>query len=727
MEQSYSSTQFPTVASSTAIGGASAWADVNNIKVDDAAYAWWGAFGGGQQSAISASVFGFPPIPPSAIIDGIMVTIEGSQFSAYGDIALNIAGAALKDKGTLNTTYGGPTDKWGLTTITPAHIANLAVTVSVGDVSGGDAYTQIEHLKVTVYWHIEPVNIPADVPTRVAYKVYSRAKKYLGELPSVKSILAFPQDINAAGSLLDITCAKDLRNVTTVEPLLTESGLDLLTEDDHIILAEDTDLLVTTGNSPDDAMFKNSNIIKAWLFDYWHPNGKLMFTGQVNRVSFSYGSSSDYVNLKVYSEGHDLANYIARGYPFTYVTDVSQAASNSTTVYSMSGDKGAGWSLGGQTFRTGAAVTNIGAITLRLQGSATVEIDLHDDAGNYLGTTSKVVNTGGVAANEVFEFASLIDVLPNSNYQFRVWIGSGQSITIHYQSTDVYANGTRLESIYGGGSGGGDFYATTGDLYFVTASGTPTTTTTYSSQDPITGTMDKILLDYNNRGGKIKKRTFVAAGITITYTFNMATILDAMKKMVDISPMGTYAYVDLGLSVMDIKKVGVTPDFKVVKGRDLNKLEIALTTEQVDNYLLFTGGETAGVNLYRDYTNAASVTNYGLRTVAQSDNRVTLAATADALGSAFIAENSEEQHETQITVPNKLMDITLLEPGKTIGFRNFGNFIDLLVLQIVRREYTPDAVTITLGRLPVVLSYEVQNIRRELLNEQTAKNPASPS
>lgn len=728
MQENYSSTQLPTVASTGGGGkfGGDPWTNPNNILTDDSSSASWGAYMGGQTSWISGSSFAFPALPDDAVIDGILVYIEGSQLGAYGDVSLNIAGTTYKSIGALNGNFGGSTDLWGAAIIDPADIAGLSVLVSVGDVSGGDAITSIEHLKATVYWHIESTTAPADVPTRVVYKVYSRDGNYLGELPDVSSKLSLAQDINSAGTVIDISCAKDLRNVTEVEPLLTEAGDPILTEDDHIIYAELTEMLIAAGSAEDEALFKNSNRIAAWLYNYWYPNGKLIFSGQVNRVSFGYGANTGYVNLRVFSDGHDLANYIARGYPFTYTTDVSQTSSGSSktlTFYSMGG-----WQTYGQTWRTGGSVSNLGAITLRVQGTARLKINVQDaPGGNLIGSITLDVNSPGVWQDLRFELSQLLDVLPNTTYFFSLWLDKGQSLLIATSASDVYANGTLYQSDYSGGSGGGSFVPITGDMYFITASGLPTTTTTYSTQDPITGMMDKILLDYNNRGGYIKKRDFTAAGYNLTYTFNMATILDVMKKVIDMSPRGYYAYIDLGTAEMDIAAVSTTPDFTVVNGNDIDAAEIALTTEQVKNYLLFTGGEVSGSNLYRDYSDPDSAAYYGIRTATQSDNRVTLAATADAIGNSFIQENASEQHETQITVLNKHIDITQLVPGKTIGFKNFDNFIDQLVLQIVRREYTPETVTLTLGRLPVTLTAEVQRLMRDLLNEQTAKNPATPS
>lgn len=728
MERNFQSTKLPTVGASSAIGGASAWSNPSRITADDGSSATWSAFAGGQMSLITGSVFGFQQLPPEAVIDGVQVTIEGSVFSTYGDVDLNIAGSVAKTAGSLNTTYGGPTDLWGLDSITNADIQALVVDVFIGDQSGGDANAGIDYLSVTVFWHIEMQNVPdADVPTRVDYKVYNSEGKYLGLLPKVTSKLAFAQDINSAGSSIQIVCGTFVKNEVTVEPLLTEGGDIITTEDDLPILATSTELLIATGNSADDAIFKNGNRVKAWVYNKYYPNGKLEFSGQINRLDFKYGGADAQVKLTVYSDGLDLNNFIARGFPFSYTNDQSQTAQNSFVLISQ--DSPIGYERQGQTFKTGGSVTNIGAISLMLEWNAQVTVSVYDAvAGNFLGSATKLVNTGTPTVTK-FEFPSLITLLPNTTYFFAVSVGPGQYCRIYYNSTSVYADGTRYSASYAGGSGGGSYGATTGDLYFVTASGVPTTTTTYTTDDPVSDMAHGVLLDYNNRGGYITERDFEATGLSLTYTFVVATILDVIKKVLELSQNGYYSYIDLGTAEIDIKQINSTADFTVVRGRQISELTLGLTIEQVKNYLLLSGGPTAGVNLYRDYTDTESVSNYGIRTATKSDNRITLAATADAIGDSFIEENSEEVQETTLVVKGEHVDITQFTPGVTIGFRNFGNFIDEMVLQVVRREpnFSDDIVSLTLGRLPVRQTDEVQRLIRDVTNEQTLANPTAPS
>lgn len=731
MEQNFSSLKLPTVG---ATAGASTngvnWANPTRITADDGSSATYSAagFGGDFGATIRGSSFAFQQLPPSAVIDGIQVNIDGAQFSAYGTVDLSVAGAVAKDMTTLNTSYGGATDLWGLDSITPAQIAALYVDVVVGDVSGGDATASIDYMSVTVFWHIELTGSEADVPTRVDYKVFSRAGRFLGLLPNVSSILAFPQDINSAGSSLIITSGQFVNNEVTVTPLLTEAGDVITTEDDQPILATETEIVAATGDSVDDAIFKNSNEIQAWLYNEYYPNGKRMFSGQVNRVEFKYGGGDSAVKLTVWSDGFDLNNYIARGYPFVYTEDNIQTVWNDVLNVRQDGDKGAGWERYGQTFTTGAAVTNIGAILLALQGTADVTVSVYDAPnGNLLGSVEKAVSNGAMTQTQ-FEFPALIPASPSTSYFFGLSVRPGQLIKAQFTNVSAYSGGNMWNSVYSGGSGGGTWGSLTYDLYFVTKYGAPTTTVTYTADDPVSEMAHGIFLDYNSRGGNITERDFDATGLSLTYTFVVATIFDALKKVIELCPTGYYSYIDLGTAEIDIKTINSVADFTIVRGRHINELNIALSIEQVKNYLLLSGGNIGGgVNLFRDYPDNESMSNYGVRTVTKSDNRITLNATADAIGDTFIEENSDEQQETSVTVLNTAMDITLLTPGKTIGFRNFGNFIDDMVVQIVRREYQPHAVKLTLGRLPVRMNDDVQRITRDMTNQQTIANPTAPT
>jgi hypothetical protein len=724
MQQNYQSTKLPTVGASSAIGGASAWSNPSRITADDGSSASWGAFLGGQQSLITGSSFAFQQLPASAVIDGVQVYVDGSQTGCFGDVTISPSGTTGKSIGSFGS-YGGPTDLWGASSISIAAIAALSVGVSANDVSGGDGIASIDCIKVTVFWHIEVTSIPSDVPTRLVHKVYSSGGKYLGKLPAASQI-AFSQEINSAGSSAQITCGVSVDPVVSTEAITDQAGDPLLTDSSLDILATESEQFIATGDSDIEVIFKNGNRIKSWLYNQWYPNGKLVFSGQINKISYKSGGGQGKVALLVYSDGIDLDNFIARGYPFAYTLDQSFASWD--TVLASTVDERSGWNVYGQSFKTGAGVTNLGAIDLLLRGSADVTITVYDAVnGNTIGSVTQTVSGVDQPTAVRFSFAQLITVTAATNYFFAVWVGAGQSIDIYWNSTGGYADGITYNSNYGGGSGGGSFLVSTGDMWFKTYSGLPTTTTTYSTQDPITGMAHGILLDYNQRGGLITERDFTAAGVSLTNLFNSATIFGAIKKCVELSPSGYYSYVDLGTAEIDILPTSTTPDFTVVLGKDINDIEIVLSIENVKNQLLLSGGETAGVNLFRQYQDSSSAARYGTRLAQQSDNRITLAATADAIGNSFIDENAEETQETPLTILNSKFDITLLTPGKTIGFRNGGTLIDSMLLRIARRDFTPEKANLTLGRLPLATTSEIEKIRRDLLLEQTISNPSAPS
>ncbi len=154
---------------------------------------------------------------------------------------------------------------------------------------------------------------------------------------------------------------------------------------------------------------------------------------------------------------------------------------------------------------------------------------------------------------------------------------------------------------------------------------------------------------------------------------------------------------------------------------------MAASIEQVKNQIYFTGGPTSGVNLYRSYQDGTSSAAYRVKLDRPTDNRVTVTATADAIGTSRLAEQKDEQYLTTLTVLDKTMDTTLLKPGMVAAFNGFGSFIDTILAQIVRVEYAPSEVRLSFGMLQTRLSDEVENATRSLIAQQTLANPTSPS
>lgn len=720
-------------------GGNQVWSNPGNVSSVNATNATVGFPGGGDGSNyLFAKNFGFS-IPSTAVIEGIQVEyLRKGINAACGSVKLTKAsntpvGAELADyfndfwPSSLGWfTYGGATELWG-TTWTPAEInsTNFGVGISSYNTHGGGS-GEIDAIRITVWWR----TAPADVPKRYLYKVSSNGQ-YIGNLPNVRSDFSVSQDINTAGGQISIECAMTIDTPNIATDFLTDESSTQLTDEAGVdfLTMDAVQPVVALGVSGTGALIKNGNTIEVWEYSFYYPNGKCMFRGIMEKWQASIGTdSSDIVQILCYSDGQDLDNYLIRGYPYTYTGDQTQTSTNTTVLVSQAG-MGAGHDRFGQKFTTGSGQTNIGAINLLLTGTANVTVKLYDNESlsTLLGTSSLSVAAAG-ATEFQFAFPTTLAVTGSTTYFFTIEVDAGQSITVSASSANPYAGGQTYESLFGG-AGGGAYSAVSGyDLWFKTFSGTGSTTGSFSSADPTTGMYLPFMQDYAARGGLISFSTPATTGLSLSYTFNTNTILEGVKAVRDMAPDGWYYYLDMGLNKLFLKQVNTTADIVLTKGRHIESLQLAATIENVKNQVFFTGGDTgSGTNLYKTYQDPASVSLYRPRLDRKSDNRVTVTATADAIGGSALSEQKDEGFATTVSIPDKTMDITLVKPGMTIGFNGFGTFVDSLILQIVRVTYTPEEVTVSLGLIPPRLSQAVEQVTRGLLAQQTVANPSTPS
>lgn len=725
-------------------GGGLTWNNVNNAKVEDGLLA--DCFpvgpggGGGFANQLKTTGLGFA-IPSNAVIDGIKLEVKArADISSNPNVFLlynggNTAPSTVSNPFWQNTlqwlTYGSATDKWGRSW-TPAEINHANFGASMSAFPGTGTWTiAVDSVRITVYWHYSNDVAPADVPTRYLYKAFN-AGIFLGCIPNVTSKFGFSLDINSAGSSINIECGVSADSSREAgSRITTEAGDPITTEAGEYIYTDGQPPLIGLGNSLDPRIIQNGNTIQVWEYSYYYPNGKLMFVGQVNEIDAGMGSAADNkVKMTVLSDGIDLDNIIARGAPFNYTADVTQTSQNAAVTVSA-GSKGGMWNKYGQSLTVGAGISKYGAVAVLLNGAADVTMTVYDGPnGNIVGSVTQTVDTAGAAVQVLFGVASLIGTSPGSTLFFDIGVGAGQSIQLYYSNANPYAGGQMYNSNYGGGSGGGSFSPVVGsDLYFISYQGTATTTATYSSKDPATGMLQPIIDDYRLRGGAINYApgTVDATGLSLTATFNTETILDAIKKCLDLSPSGFYFYVDLGTDTIYFKRTLTTPTYRLIKGRHLTNLNLVMSIVNIKNDLLFSGATIAGTNLYTEYSDPNSRALYGNRLERKSDNRVSLQATADAIGTSFIAERKDEYFETTVTIAATTMDITAFKPGQTVGLRGFGTFIDTLLLQITRLEYSPESVTLTLGTLPKRFTDDFEQVIRGLVAEQTVANPSAPS
>ncbi len=737
---------YPSSASDTGTASngvaATAWVNPSNAEVSDGVYATntW-ISGGGASNGLELTGFGFN-IPSTAIIDGIYLEFQ-RQGSAAATNQVNLvkAGTIVTASAKAGTDgwpsvgneawvgYGSPTDLWGTTwTYSDINNANFgAVIYAFNTHGGGEGY--VDSVRITVYWH----TAPAEVPTRYIYKTYNANGEYIGNLPNVKSEFNPTQEINTGGSQITIECGISAdTSGQAIDDLLDESGNILTDENSNPLTPESVLPVVGLGAGPTTSLIRDGNRIVVWEYCYYAPNGRIRFQGTIERWEANFGGDTQDESIKIlcYSDGSDLDNYMLLGAPFSYTTDQSQTSENASETISYA-SKGGAFVADGQTFTVGGAVTNLGAISLFLNGNANVTVNIYSDPTltTLLASVTQSVNV--VNPTEIlFGIAVPITVVPGTQYFFTVGVDAGQSILIYYQNSNVYSGGNYYQASYAGGGGSTAYVINTGrDLYFKTSSSNGNTIATFSAQDPSTGILAAFMANYQQRGGSIKttSSSIQSTGLSVPYQFNTNTVYEGIQAMLAVSPNGFYYYVDPATDTLYFQQASQTADVLLTKGVHPSRLTIIATIENIYNVIYFSGGLVGSTNLYKSFNDATSIGLYGPKLERLTDNRVTDSGTASAIGNTALAANKNEQFQTTVTIPTRQMDIATLHVGLIVGFRGYGTFVDSLLCQIVRIDFTPETATLTLGILPPRTIIDLEQITRNLLGQETITNPTAPS
>lgn len=569
--------------------------------------------------------------------------------------------------------------------------------------------------------------LPANsVQKSYIYQVY-RQGQYIGLLPNVTSEFNYTQDINTAGVQINITCG--------ISPDISRQPISEITDESAVTITDESGIALTTegasvlvGNT-DGAIIRNGNSIIVTEISNYYPNGIIRFRGDIQRWEANIGGSSgDMIALTAYSDGAELNNYLVTGGD---TLDQTQATQN---AYKDIWDSSyGGWTREGQTFKTGTGITALSAISVYTLGGANLTIKVYSDAAltTFLGSATVAAPSYGSPTEVKVNFNPIINVTALTTYFFTVQSSAIYPSTtrIYYSTSNPYANGAMYESIYGGGGGGSYATVAGSDLEFRTYTGGTDTVKTYTSSDPA-NMLNDFMTRYVGKGGIIKTTasTVDLTGLSVTYTFKVATILEAVQKVAELAPYNWYWYVDIATDTLYFKQLATTAKWTFVKGKDISSINMVATTENITNLLYFTGGNTGGgVNLFSVYTDPTSVLDNKPKLARKTDNRVTLQATADALGVSSINSTKNEGYQTSVSVLDATVDITKFKLGDTVGFAGFGSFVDLLVLQIVRVEFTPELVTLHLGQLPPRVNQTIKDIDTQLTALDTLANPSVPS
>ncbi|MBS4040421.1 MAG: hypothetical protein KGZ81_07460, partial [Flavobacteriales bacterium] len=266
-----------------------------------------------------------------------------------------------------------------------------------------------------------------DIQKTHLYKMFAGGQ-YLGLLPNVTSEFGFSQDMNTLGTQIavEVGVSADTSNLAATDTLLEEDGDVLQTEDDEDLTTEGAVNLVGVGVSTE-TLIRNANRLEVWEYSKYHPNGKRMFIGTVERWEAEFGTGKEGIRLYAYSEGQDMNNYLVTGSP--YVNDVSQTTQTANTVIQNNIGGTGTYSQFGQTWEVGASVTNLGAIDLMLDGQADVTVKVYSSvptnptSGTPIGVTTVAVDTTGPEVVQM-AFSTPITTTPGATYFFAASVAS---------------------------------------------------------------------------------------------------------------------------------------------------------------------------------------------------------------------------------------------------------------------------------------------------------------
>lgn len=262
-----------------------------------------------------------------------------------------------------------------------------------------------------------------------------------------------------------------------------------------------------------------------------------------------------------------------------------------------------------------------------------------------------------------------------------------------------------------------------------TAYNNNTTTVAFNSYDP--SEIVRVGIDRFAQTAALEQTSYtmrtdtsiVSSGTVVSYTFRNNTYKELLDKTLELLPSNWYYRVGLGDNTVYVRERSVDPQHLFYLGKHIKALDLKGSILDVVNHTLFTGGGDPALYVERKEA-PANRTRRGLEIM--SDARVTLQSSAEIISEGKIEEANKLQYRTTIEVLTKQYDIESIQVGETIGFRNFGNYVDELTMTVVGLAYTPDVVQLQLETKPPTISQRLEDIRRNLNTQENQNIPSTP-
>lgn len=642
----------------------------------------------------------------------------------------------------------------------------------VGVGGGGMVSPEIDDMQVQITYSYEPVlettgsagcemyvedSGQPENQKLIRYFVY-QGNTFIREWDDVASEIVLRKEINKALYNIDLRLARDPFNkISTTESVFDEDGLPILDEQDGLTITSDVAAALGLGTGTDVEV--NHNVkIRAYYGKYepildedghpildenyrqiltfdGAPDGKEIYSGFIQDWEISLGESDD-VSVYLLNDAEELNNIMLE-------TDETIVIDNTANITSFVGIAGSGTNDNNklaQTFVMPSTKTCSRISFFAKSGwpgyVPTFRASLYS-GGNPNSPTS-LLAIGTVSVNEYLDYAECSFAFPTA-----ITLTSGQAYTVRIE-TDEYKTG-------GGGIYPINFatntYAVTGadgyvltndnfantylplgaDLAFGLWEAGLDTKVPFLSKDP--SDIVKSIIDFaRSRGAQINYTadSIEMTGTEVSYTFNANTITEALEKVLELCPTDWYWTYDPGTNLYSLKALSSTVQRKFTNKKDVQSFRLRKSLTKLVNQVYFTGGGSPA--LFQKTTDATSRDTYrpGLQKI--SDQRVTDSDTAFIMSQAVIDRYKDPIYVGTITITGDHPDpIESIQIGEKVGFLNYGELLDNMVLQISGLTYNLDTVTLDLGVILPRVPKRIEDIKRNLDVLSQVNNPNLPT
>lgn len=265
------------------------------------------------------------------------------------------------------------------------------------------------------------------------------------------------------------------------------------------------------------------------------------------------------------------------------------------------------------------------------------------------------------------------------------------------------------------------------DQFPITTS-TGNTTVPFNSYDPsniATEAIEKFRTDSASYGTytTVTNTSVAETGTVVSYTFRANTYKEVVDKTLELMPSNWYYRIGLGDNIVYYNERATQPHHLFYLGKHIKALDLKGSILDSTNRVLFTGGGDPAL-----FINTEEVPYDRTRRTLDilSDSRVTLTDSAQIISQGRIDSNNKPLFRTTVEILSVQYDIESINVGEVVGFRNFGNYVDALTMQIVGLTYSPDSVQLQLETKPPTISRRVEDIRRALAVTENANVPDAP-